>query len=397
MPFPVTRPFNVVFHGDRKFDYGHYGVHLGQEDRLTFLGHCDHLITARFIDCRSKSPTARMSLEVKFSPSSEWELIIPPGVAHTFDNLEGVNTINTYRVLLPDPSEWLNGSSKWVMDSDIINIPENSDPSKVELVEQNSLEASKIFYRVLADLQRNTLPQIQHEHPYTANHKLPDGSIVQLKIRERVNQARADPEQLCEMAGLMWITIPFVKTGPESGITPLVSERPFYIVDHGSENYTHDAFGIHKGQDDILLFLGPTDQMITAEFVDCRRGSPTIFRRHLETFSPSAFRVLSIPRGIAHRFEHLENVFTLNQGVMFAEVSEPYDAENDVLDWPRDAKEFPTIDQNTEEFSLFTYEAFAEGQVRALKSTAADHSTPVVLLAKDEHGKEVRVAIRRGT
>ena len=59
IPFPTMRPFNIVFHGDRKFDYGHYGIHLGQEDNLTFLGSSDALIVGYFIDCRRGSPTFR--------------------------------------------------------------------------------------------------------------------------------------------------------------------------------------------------------------------------------------------------------------------------------------------------------------------------------------------------
>lgn len=65
VPFPTTKPANIVFHGSKHFDYGQYGIHLGQEDRLTFLGRSTLRVFASFIDCRSNSDTfgERFNLE----------------------------------------------------------------------------------------------------------------------------------------------------------------------------------------------------------------------------------------------------------------------------------------------------------------------------------------------
>ena len=41
VPFATSFPVNIVTHGEQQFDYGQYGVHLGQQDSLTFLGDRD--------------------------------------------------------------------------------------------------------------------------------------------------------------------------------------------------------------------------------------------------------------------------------------------------------------------------------------------------------------------
>jgi hypothetical protein len=57
VPFPDTHPVNIVDHGFSMFNYGQYGIHIGQADVLTFLGDHEHMITAHFIDCRAQSET----------------------------------------------------------------------------------------------------------------------------------------------------------------------------------------------------------------------------------------------------------------------------------------------------------------------------------------------------
>jgi dTDP-4-dehydrorhamnose 3,5-epimerase-like enzyme len=391
--FPLTRLFNVVFHGDGDFEYGHYGVHLGQEDRLTFLGEAGNTICAKFIDCRLSSLTSRKHLTINFEPSSEWELQIPPGVAHTFEGLGGIGTINCYKLFLPEPQDWITASSQWTADSDIINIPIDVELSSMSLYKVNSCPASKVFYAIMAEKQRESLAAIKHDHPYTTDYTLPDGSSVVLKIRERNELALTkDNIPVCHIDGIEWKNHPFVRTGDSSGIAPFLAERPFYVVDHGGAKYTHDAYGIHLGQEDRLTFIGDTRKEISAEFVDCRKGSKTLHDKFKITFKPSATRTLRIPHGIAHRFEHLENIFTINQGVLYTDGSKPYDAANDVVDWPAHADEFPILDVNKTIAEPHLYDDLVRGQ-SSLKQ-AELQSTPVVIIARDDSGRDVRVAIR---
>lgn len=395
VPFPRTRPMNVVFHGNAPFAYGHYGIHLGQQDRLTFLGSPNQEIEGHFIDCRMASPTARQKLVVKFWPSSEWELNIPPGVAHSFSGLEGVSTLNNYDLYLPDPDAWLNKTTKWDIDADVINVDLQADPATVELFEQNTHSASETFYRIVSDRQSEAIPKLSHSYPYTTDFKSNDGTVYTLKVAEKsASSVVPSWEPIGDIEGLGWAGNAFLPSGAHSGFVPLLGGRPYYIVDHGfGTEYTHDAYGIHLGQEDRLIFLGDENSVATVVFVDCRENSASLHRQITIKFSPNARRTLIIPNGVAHRFEHLEGIFTLNQGVIFLDETEEYQPGNDVIDWSVTNTEFPILKFNTQKADETYYRHLAESQRAQLAGGSAD-STPIVVMAKDALGNDVRVAIR---
>ncbi|OBX18614.1 hypothetical protein A9995_11705 [Erythrobacter sp. QSSC1-22B] len=411
VPVATRRSFNVVFHGREKFSYGHYGVHLGQEDRLTFLGAPDRIITARFMDLRAGSPTGGRRLTVQFAPGSEYELRIPPGVAHDFDGLEQIDTVNNYAVYLPDPARWAAGEQEWDMDADIVNVPhsvadaetaesETKGPAETEgprapRFHPNARPASDVFYRLLAERQREGMAHLAHSHAYTVDTRDASGSPRKLKISERA-QRGVEPrdEPIPPIAGLHWQQLAYVESGPASGIRPFFETRPYYMVDHGTAPYAHDAFGIHLGQDDHLTFLGSDDASVEVQFVDCRRGSATLHAQVALRFSPCAHRTLVIPRGVAHRFTGLENVVTLNQGVAYLDRNGDYEPATDVIDWPVGRSDYPVLAVNDEPAGEEYYDALVAGQQR-MRATGAAPSTPMVLMVPDATGKPVSVAIRQ--
>lgn len=397
IPFPRTRPTTIVFHGSKPFSYGHYGIHLGQQDRLTFLGSSKQLITARFVDCRVGSPTAGVKLEVKFRPSSKWELNIPPGVAHSFDGLEDIATLNNYDLFLPDPDDWMSGNTKWDFDADIVNLAEDFDQSELPLYEENKSPASDVYYRLVAENQEHKVKLLKSSYPYTHEHSTPDGPTYIIKVHEKIqDEGVVEWENISDIDGLGWLNNPAILSGQNSGFVPLVSCRPYYVVDHGfSETYTHDAYGIHLGQQDRLIFLGDEQSSATVEFVDCRHGSPTLHDRVSATFSPNAKRTLVIPAGVAHRFENLQGIFTINQGSIFLNANADYEPGNDVIDWPVTRTDFPVLDPNTTPADDAYYALLARSQIE-VRQKGDVRSTPIVVMAKDAFGNDVRVAIRGG-
>ena len=117
-----------------------------------------------------------------------------------------------------------------------------------------------------------------------------------------------------------------------------------YIVDHGSKDYAHDAFGIHIGQEDHLTFLGSSDKIIKLDLVDCRKGSKTLHQKDSIEFSPDPRRCLIIPNGVAHCFSGLENVYTINRPAVCVDNWQAYDSANDVIDWPITNTTYPVLD-----------------------------------------------------
>lgn len=397
VPFATCRPVNIVFHGTRRFDYGHYGIHLGQEDHLTFLGPSSQAISAYFIDCRLGSATAHKKVVIDFTPTSERMLVIPAGIAHAFDGLENVHTLNCYRLLLPHPERWATGDIDWRLESDVINVPMEVTPEDVALYRPNECNASDRFYELIAENQRQTLPSLQHEYPSTREVALRDGTTVQIKLHKRSQRQEAMPawSPIEDIPGLGWEAHLVLYSGETSGFVPLLDTSALYVVDHGEHNcYTHDAFGIHLGQQDRLTFLGPADHTATATFVDCRAGSPTLHRTVSQRFTPDARRCLVIPNGVAHRFEHLERVYTVNRPFSFLSDTVAYQPGTDVIDWPIEWDGFPVLEVNTIPASRAFYEEQARAQ-RELTKAPPMHATPLVLMAKDSEGRPVRVVLRK--
>ena len=397
VPFPTMNPVNLVFHGESRFDYGHFGIHLGQEDRLTFLGAHDHKITAHFIDCRQNSPTFHHRVTEQFYPTSRKQLCVPPGVAHAFDGLEGIFTLNNYLLFLPEPEKWILGETEWNIENDVINIPTDISDRQLPGFAPNNWEASEFYYSLIAEHQRNTIPLLMHEYPYTEDVILDTGESVRLVFRKELGKGRTFVEEwetIHDIIGAGWKRHLTVWSGEQSGFVPLLDPHPFYIVDHGEDNYSHDAYGIHLGQEDHLTFLGPSKQRVLVELVDCRRHSDTFHRRVTFEFNPNAMRFLVIPPGVAHRFQHLENVFTINRPTIFADSEDEYEPSNDVIDWPINKQSFPAFEVSSRPASRDFYLRQVTAQ-KELLATPPMHATPMILLTNDNQGRPIKVSLRK--
>lgn len=394
-PIPSVQPATIVYHGEERFNYGHYGIHLGQEDILTFLGPNDQVIVGKFIDCREGSPTQGVAETFSWTPSSRKRLRIPAGVAHAFDNLERVFTINSYKSYLPNLSDWLNGQTDWSPSSDVINVPENVDPKEVPVFRPNSAPASDTWYAFFSAVQNEVLKNVTREYPMTMDIQMDSGEKVRMKLSKRIEIEAIQSEFPCGIDGVEWRPHLNVPSGKDSGFIPLVDQRPMYFIDHGSTAYSHDAYGIHCFQEDRLTFLGSSSQVIRVKMFDSRQGSPTLGLRCEFDFSPSPLRYLCIPAGVAHAFEGLENVFTVNRPrLLKVPGSDSGFRFPDVVDWPLDREPLPSFETGIEEIEPFEYRRRVALQKEQL-TMPVDYETPAVLLFDQGNGNHIRVALRR--
>lgn len=98
---------------ESNFSYSTFGIHIGQDDRLTFLG-VDQTVIVSLIDCRESSPTVGVEVTVSMKVSPDRMIVIPRGVAHTLDGLDGVVT--------RDEPVWFCGDSPdWHLDNDLVS------------------------------------------------------------------------------------------------------------------------------------------------------------------------------------------------------------------------------------------------------------------------------------
>ncbi|MFI6644738.1 hypothetical protein [Streptomyces sp. NPDC050504] len=315
--FPGPRPAALVFHGEREFSYGHYGIHLGQADVLTFMGPAQQRITGTFIDCRAGSPTAGTLERREFTPSVRRALRIPPGVAHTFEGLEHVHTLNTYELYLPEPEEWVHGELQWRPDADIINVPFGVKRDELPYFTPNPHPAGALWYEIVAARQREMIPRLAHAYPLTRELRFDDGDVRRIEFRRRLDRVQAaggDGWQPVEgIDGVGWGSHPVVRSGPHSGLSALLDPEPMYVADHSANAPEHRAHRVHLGQEDRLTFLGPSHHRVTAHLLDTRPDSPTYGIETTHVFGPDPERYLLLPPGVGHFFEHPEPVHTVNR------------------------------------------------------------------------------------
>jgi hypothetical protein len=148
--------------------------------------------------------------------------------------------------------------------------------------------------------------------------------------------------------GLYWLQ---VECRFEHGVVKRLPQPDSYIRDfvtHDSD-FLYNHFGIHVGQDDRLTFFGKSSRIITGEFIDCRKGSPTLHKRVTCKFSPNPNLCLVIERGIAHTFDGLGDILTLDEPIWFISESNPdFNMGNDVVNFSRTINEkyWPIVEIN---------------------------------------------------
>ncbi|QKG43540.1 dTDP-4-dehydrorhamnose 3,5-epimerase family protein [Providencia rettgeri] len=394
IPFVTTYPINIIYHGEHEFKYGQYGIHLGQQDTLTFIGNTEQIITAKFIDCRANSPTFRVSLEFNITPSSAKTLVIPPGIAHTFHNLENIFTINSYALFLPDIETLSRPDLTWFPDNDVINIPENVHHLEVSGYFPMTEEAADIVYHRIAEYQHKNLMKHKFQHSETRELNLDDGSKINVRIREKINDDEVLVLPNSIIIGVEFKEIPSVKTGKYSGIVPLTRMSPMYIVEHGYEHYDFDSYGLHLGQEDHLTFLGKAEHQITLKLVDMREGSDTIFVEDEITFTPLPNVELVIPCGVAHALMNMAGVVTVNRPIIYISEDKEYIPGHDVIDWPIKNLNYMSYKTNNIKADKKYYEFLIEKQKEIVRE-APTHNTPKsVVVFDDKLGRYVKVLLK---
>lgn len=303
-----VRSMNIVFHGHaRPFGYEYFGIHRGTEDRLTFIGHPDKAIHAYFIDCRENSPSWGIRFNTQFNPNISEVLVIPPGVAHTFDGIEDIYTLNSFKNFLPNPDDWISGDNEWGLTADTINFARDTQDVELPRVKFNHLDASDYFYELTSrnlSLQQMDLVQ---EYPLTKRFNFNDGTSKLLKIRKPPTRAINVPriEEIPGIDGLYWGRRAFV-TGSddfESGFTTFIGPNKLTVFEPGSDTSIIKSSDLSSPGGHRITFFGPANAEIE---ISLSNG------KHAFRFctAPSPFRELVLPVGVDFELRNLGGVIT---------------------------------------------------------------------------------------
>ncbi len=116
-----------------------FGLHVGQDDLLTFFGDPNIRILGQFVDCREGSRTLHRRVTLAFSPDPTRHLFIQRGIAHTFTGMANV-TVRTESVYhMPEEGASPDRSSYYELSSDSTMFRGDDDPSTFPIVRPNPL------------------------------------------------------------------------------------------------------------------------------------------------------------------------------------------------------------------------------------------------------------------
>lgn len=145
---------DVVTHGPN-FGYNHYGIHVAQTDRLTFLGDPTQKITGHFVDCRKGSPTLHHALVLEYFPDPKRRLHIDRGIAHTFDGLQNIVT--------RDEPEWFLSSNNpdYNIANDVVNVARDVPITEFPVVQVNEFPIPRQAYEFMLGVQHVSMKEMR--------------------------------------------------------------------------------------------------------------------------------------------------------------------------------------------------------------------------------------------
>jgi len=230
------------------FAYGTYGIHVGQDDRLTFFGD-GQPIDAYLIDCRANSPTLGSEIAISFRASPYRVLVIPAGVAHTFDGLSGVVTRD-------EPVWYADNNPDWDPDNDLISFPRDALTAPVVQVNTRKLP-------VAAHLLVSKMSQVANganHAAYSARYR------VNLGGETRYVKVTPDWSGVPSLAGLTGFPATaelnnYALTGPKSfTIVPSTDSCTSDVIELLGEGMEPERFVSHRLSERVLTWIGGTGQ-----------------------------------------------------------------------------------------------------------------------------------------
>lgn len=144
-------PLVTDFHLWLRDAYEAYILHIGQEDRFTFIGELTQEVSARFVDCRRDSPSLHEEAVMSFTPDPRKVLHIPPGVAMYFEGLRNV-TVRSEPVWFA-PS----GVTPYQVGNDQIRIPVGTSAGDFPTVSVNDLPLPREVLQIICKRQQEML------------------------------------------------------------------------------------------------------------------------------------------------------------------------------------------------------------------------------------------------
>lgn len=289
---------------EQDFAYGTYGIHVGQEDRLTFFGDVEDKIVGYFVDCRRGSPTEKMLVVVEYAASIARRLVVPRGVAHTFDNLAAVITRD-------EPIWYMDENNPdFNIDNDLISVSRSVPPEDFPSVQINSFRLSDDAHVLFSKFQQRVL---NSPASYSQRERIKIGNedrYVLFSPKTWTDQFNLEfAELLAEPFRIPGAGVRkngFALTGPHSyTVVPSTDHCVSDIWQMQPTAHFAGQFKLHLRSSMRFTILNPLRHPVRLEMKDLREGRT--FEARTLTGDPRYSIV--IPAGVAYRIESDEIVF----------------------------------------------------------------------------------------
>ena len=306
------------------FSYNTYGIHVGQIDRLTFMAPPGHgMLTGHFVDCRDGSPTLHRKVSVRYRPSLHRRLIVPRGVAHTFDNLGNVVT--------RDEPVWYADFDNidWDVNNDLVSVPRTEGPGgEFPTVRINAHLMPDEVHRFVSQLSQSLL---ETPTAYASRHLLRiGGEDVYVSFQSR---RWADDE--AEIARLLDVpSIPgfgarrsrYALTGPNSWtLVPNTGACVADLLQLPARREPAENRFMHLRTRKWYSVLTQHGAPVRFELADYRPDSPAFGRVSEYTATADPRVSFSIEPGIAYSIACDEDLLIRCEHEVFAATDEPRD------------------------------------------------------------------------
>lgn len=308
----------------KNFDNKNYEIHIGQDDRLTFFAdNQSNFIIGYFIDCRENSSTLGNKVVLHFHPALIRKLIIPRGVAHSFDNLENI-------IIRNEPiwySDFYN--QNWDIKNDLVlflrdekNIPKVKT-NKYILSEEGHVSFSKMQQEIL----RNVM---EHSFKYKNNNELYYNEFDYDKnkyydIREIINKDTG-------ILNLKFSKNNYVLIGENSyKVVPTTASCLSDVLEIYF-NEMSDIFVFHKIQNTILSILNRESEILLLEFCDFRI-SENLREIGSFTFKNDPRLNIKIPAGVGYKIKGYGK-FLMRYEIEI--LTDDYSSRNDLPEFGKD-------------------------------------------------------------
>ncbi|BBI45929.1 dTDP-4-dehydrorhamnose 3,5-epimerase [Pseudomonas syringae pv. actinidiae] len=316
-PGPLISDF--VTH-EKDFHYSTYGIHVGQDDRLTFMGDSRTQIDGFFVDCREGSATLHQIVRLRFKPSLERRLVIPRGVAHTFDNLEGIVT--------RDEPVWYvdHDNPAWNLDNDLVSVARSSKLNAFPIVRPNRHMLPDKAHIFLSKISQSLL---ENPKSYLARFSVQIAGSQKFVMLEPKHWA--DDNRAVELI-IEKFKIPGVKakrnhyafTGGKSfTLVPNTHACVADVLLLKANSAELSAYRWHARTRKIYTFLNNEGAEIELSFIDLRNDSDTFGQVAHDTLICDPRVNITIEQGIAYCIRSTLDIYLRCEHEIFADENEP--------------------------------------------------------------------------